>query len=76
MDLKEKIESWFIPLSYSDKTLSSAYQELQEFGLKQEEIPYIIQIVENPKFDLPGGDIFHGKTNIETHDYLHLMLSQ
>ena len=76
MDLKEKIENWFIPLSCSDKTLSSAYQELQEFGLKQEEIPYIIQIVENPKFDLPGGDIFHGKTDMETHDYLHIILGR
>jgi hypothetical protein len=56
--------------------LSSAYQELQEFGLKQEEIPYIIQIVENPKFDLPGGDIFHGKTGLETHDYLHIILGR
>ena len=60
MDLQKKIENWFVPLSCSGETLSSAYQELQEFGLKQEEIPYIIQIVENPKFDLPGGDIFHG----------------
>jgi len=76
VDLKEKIENWFIPLSCSNKTLSSAYQELQEFGLKQEEIPYIIQIVENPKFDLPGGDIFHGKTDIETHDYLHIILGR
>ena len=76
MDLKEKIENWFIPLSCSNKTLSSAYQELQEFGLKQEEIPYIIQIVENPKFDLPGGDIFHGKTGLETHDYLHIILGR
>jgi hypothetical protein len=76
VDLKEKIENWFIPLSCSNKTLSSAYQELQEFGLKQEEIPYIIQIVENPKFDLPGGDIFHGKTGLETHDYLHIILGR
>ena len=76
MDLKEKIENWFIPLSCSNKTLSLAYQELQKFGLKQEEIPYIIQIVENPKFDLPGGDIFHGKTDIETHDYLHIILGR
>ena len=76
MDLKDKIENWFITLSCSDKTLSSAYQELQEFGLKQEEIPYIIQIVENPKFDLPGGDIFHGKTDMETHDYLHIILGR
>ena len=76
MDLQKKIENWFVPLSCSGKTLSSAYQELQEFGLKQEEIPYIIQIVENPKFDLPGGDIFHGKTDIETHDYLHIILGR
>ena len=76
MDLQKKIDGWFVPLSCSEKTLSSAYQELQEFGLKQEEIPYIIQIVENPKFDLPGGDIFHGKTDIETHDYLHIILGR
>ena len=76
MDLQKKIDGWFVPLSCSEKTLSSAYQELQKFGLKQEEIPYIIQIVENPKFDLPGGDIFHGKTDIETHDYLHIILGR
>jgi len=76
MDIEETIKNWFIPLSHSDKTLEQASQELQSFGLKQDEVPYIIQIVENPKFDLPGFDIFHGATNLQTHDYIHILLGR
>ncbi len=76
MEVKEKTKNWFIPLSCGDKTLEQAYQELQSFGLNQNEIPYIIQIVENPKFDLPGFDIFHGATNLQTHDYVHMILGR
>ncbi len=46
MSIEEKIKQWFLPLSYSDKLLRDAYQELQLFGLKQSEIPYIIQLVQ------------------------------
>lgn len=76
MDLADQINRWFIPLSTQDKTLRTAYQELQSFGMKQEDVPYIIQMVENPKFDLPGFDIFHGATDLETHDYLHIILGR
>jgi hypothetical protein len=76
MDTEEKVKKWFLPLSCRDKRLGQAYQELQSFGLKQSEIPYIIQIVENPKFDLPGFDIFHGATDLQTHDYIHIILGR
>ncbi|MCI0693324.1 hypothetical protein L0337_15130 [candidate division KSB1 bacterium] len=76
MDIEEKVKNWFIPLSHGDKTLGQAYQELQSFGLKQSEIPYIIQLVENPKFDLPGFDLFHGAVNLQTHDYIHIILGR
>jgi len=76
MTTEEKIKNWFVPLSCGDKTLEQAYQELQSFGLQQDDVPYIIQIVENPKFDLPGFDIFHGATNLQTHDYIHILLGR
>ena len=76
MDIEEKIKNWFIPLSHSDKMLGQACEELQSFGLKQNDVPYIIQIVENPKFDLPGFDIFHGAVNLQTHDYIHIILGR
>ena len=57
-------------------TLNQAYSQLDEFGLEQDDVPLIIQLVENPKFDLPGIDIFHGATNLETHDYIHILLGR
>ena len=68
MTIEEKVENWFVPLSTTDLTLKQAYSQLDEFGLEQDDVPLIIQLVENPKFDLPGIDIFHGATNLETHD--------
>lgn len=76
MDIKEKVNNWFVPLSTADKTLNEAHSELNEFGLEQDDVPLIIQLVENPKFDLPGVDIFHGATNLETHDYIHILLGR
>ena len=76
MTIEEKVENWFVPLSTTDLTLKQAHSQLDEFGLDQDDVPLIIQLVENPKFDLPGIDIFHGATNLETHDYIHILLGR
>lgn len=76
MDLETQINRWFIPLSCQESTLGEAYRQLQSFGMKQDDVPYIIQMVENPKFDLPGFDVFHGATDLETHDYIHILLGR
>ncbi len=76
MTTDEKVENWFIPLSTTDLTLQQAHSQLDEFGLEQEDVPLIIQLVENPKYDLPGIDIFHGATNLDTHDYIHILLGR
>ena len=76
MTTEEKVKNWFIPLSTTDLTLQQAHSQLDEFGLEQEDVPLIIQLVENPKYDLPGIDIFHGATNLETHDYIHILLGR
>ena len=76
MTTDEKVENWFVPLSTTDLTLQQAHTQLDEFGLEQEDVPLIIQLVENPKYDLPGIDIFHGATNLDTHDYIHILLGR
>ncbi|MEE2715712.1 MAG: hypothetical protein VYD34_06900 [Verrucomicrobiota bacterium] len=69
-------KDWFVPLSCKGKSLSEAYNELNQFGLEQDEVPWVIQMVENPKWDLPGVDIFHGATSLMTHDYIHILLGR
>jgi hypothetical protein len=76
MALPQNVREWFIPLSESDLTLKEAFDSMQTIALEQGSIPLIVQMVENPKFDLPGIDIFSGATNLETHDYIHLLLGR
>lgn len=57
-------------------TLREASQTLSSLKLKQEDVPLLIQLVENPKYDLPGIDIFHGSVDLETHDYIHILLGR
>lgn len=44
--------------------------------LKQEDVPFIVQMVENPAFDIPLLEIFHGATRLATHDHLHIVLGR
>jgi len=76
MEAQQKLHDWFIPLSCADKTLREVSTSLREIGLKQGDIPYLVRFVENPQFDLPLVDIFHGATSLETHDYLHVILGR
>lgn len=76
MTVPAELQQWFIPLSEHNKTLGEAYAEMQAIGYRQEAIPLIIQVVENPKYALPGLNIFNGQTDLETHDYIHLILGR
>jgi len=76
MALPDHIREWFVPLSKTEQTLGDAFNSMQNIALEQGSIPLIVQLVENPKFDIPGIDIFNGATNLETHDYIHLLLGR
>ncbi len=76
MSLPQHVQEWFIPLSRKTQALGDAYQEMQSIALAQECIPTIIQLVENPKYELPGLDIFSGATDLKTHDYIHILLGR
>ena len=76
MALPKEVKEWFIPISEENKTLGQAFDEMSKISLEQDSIPLIVQLAENPKFDLPGIDIFSGATNLETHDFIHLILGR
>lgn len=76
MALPEKVKQWHWPLTKRDITLQDAYQDMQKIALKQESIPWIVQLVENPDYEIPGITIFDGATHLETHDLIHILLGR
>ena len=72
----ELVRQWMVPLSEGAKTLRQARAELAALGLKQDDVPFLVQLIENPKYDLPGFDIFHGATDLATHDQIHILLGR
>lgn len=67
---------WHVPLSRAGVPLDEAYGSLEAIGLTQREVPLIVQLVENPRYDLPGIEIFSGATNLRHHDLLHILLGR
>jgi hypothetical protein len=57
-------------------TLREANASLDAVRASQDDIPFLVQMVENPAFDIPLLDIFHGATRLETHDFLHIVLGR
>jgi hypothetical protein len=72
----DQVRRWLIPLSQGEKTLRQARAELAQLGVAQDDIPFLVQLIENPKYDLPGFDIFHGATDLATHDQIHILLGR
>lgn len=67
---------WHVPLSAGTRTLREAHASLKRFALEQREVPLLVQLVENPRFDLPGIEIFSGATELGPHDYIHIILGR
>lgn len=67
---------WHLPLSRGDVTLGQGMDDLAVVGADQDEIPMIVQLVENPRFDIPGLDLFHGAVDLTNHDAIHLLLGR
>lgn len=76
MPTNKPYEQWHIALSDDARTLGDAIDSLRAVGLRQEQIPFIVQLVENPRFDFPGFELFPGATDIHTHDHIHIVLGR
>ena len=72
---KQKLaEEWHIPLLCKKQwTLKAALVSMDTFKLDPSDVPLIIRLVENPKYDI---GLFAGSTNLGTHDCAHLLLGR
>ena len=67
---------WHLALGEDGVTLGEAYANLSSLGAEPAQIPLMVQLVENPKYDIPGFDIFHGAVDLRTHDLIHILLGR
>jgi hypothetical protein len=67
---------WHLPLSRGDLTLGQAMDDLARVGAGQQEIPFIVQLMENPRYDIPGLDLIHGAVDLKNHDAIHVLLGR
>lgn len=72
----ESYKTWHIPLSQGDLSLQEALEDMHLFSHDPNAIPLIVQLVENPRFRLPGLEIFHGAVNLADHDCIHILLGR
>lgn len=62
---------WHIPLSHRNMTLGEAAAHLARVGAAPEDIPLMVRLAENPRYNL-----FHGAVDLRTHDYIHAILGR
>ncbi len=68
--------SFHIPLQRTTLKLRDAARAMGEVSASQEEVPLMVQLVENPRFAIPGIDLFHGRVDLLQHDLIHLVLGR
>jgi hypothetical protein len=62
---------WHVPLSRKDMTLRTAAADLSCVGACPDDIPLMVRLAENPRYNL-----FHGAVDLKTHDYIHCVLGR
>jgi len=73
---KISYRDWYIPIQQDAITLRQAQQSMAAVRAQQDEIPLMVQLVENPKFQIPGIRLFHGAVDLLQHDYIHIVLGR
>jgi hypothetical protein len=76
MTKKISYRDWYIPLAEDDITLAEALDFLRVVGAPPQKIPLIIQVMENPKFNIGGKTLFHGAVTLHQHDCIHIVLGR
>ena len=76
MSTRISYKDWPMPLFRDHFTLGEAFSSMQELRAPQNEIPLMVQLVENPKYSMPGFTLFHGAVDLNQHDYIHIVLGR
>jgi hypothetical protein len=67
---------WFVPIKVSQLTLREAMDTASHLAADQNDIPLIVRLIENPKFNIPGVNIFEGAVDLFDHDAIHILLGR
>ncbi|MDV7339900.1 hypothetical protein RYZ26_09865 [Terasakiella sp. A23] len=67
---------WHIPLAENDVPLKRALEDMHLTSHDQGAIPLIVQVIENPKYQLPYINPFHGAVDLNNHDCIHILLGR
>ena len=73
LEIERQINDWHIPLSTTGLTLKDGLDSMGGFKLEAEDVPLIIKLVENPKYDI---GLFAGNVSLYNHDCIHLLLGR
>ena len=76
MDNALSYRQWHNPLARDHLTLEEVRNSMSRVGAGQQEIPLMIQLVESPKYRIPGFTLFHGAVDLEQHDCIHIILGR
>jgi len=67
---------WHLPLAHDQLTLAQARADLARVSASAQDIPLMVQLVENPKYRIPGIELFHGRVELRQHDAIHILLGR
>ena len=70
------IDDWYIPFRQDDVILRDALASMTAVQAPQGDIPLMVQLVENPRYRIPGLSIFHGAVDLAQHDFIHIILGR
>lgn len=69
-------QDWCIPLLYDQITLGEALDNMRKVGAAPQQVPLMVQLIENPRYKIPGLEIFHGAVDLAQHDCIHIILGR
>lgn len=67
---------WTIPLACEQVTVEDAIASAEHMAAGQQDVPFIVRLVENPALDLPWVRMFDGAVNLHDHDCIHTLLGR
>ena len=75
-DESTRWNEWIVPLSVKDVTLRAILDSAAHMKAGQDDIPFVVQLFENPRFKMPFMKLFSGAADINTHDCIHALLGR
>jgi hypothetical protein len=68
---------WIIPLSEQNMTVREALENQAHAGAAEAvSIPFLVRLIENPKYNIPYITLFDGAVDLNEHDIIHLLLGR